>query len=114
MDLECIILTVVGGLVILGVDIVYICIQFTEWIKKHGLIKDFPLWKGTIKPLLWWIIWSCITISNVIIFAIFSLSVGTNEGIYTAYFGVIPLHTGSVALLYVCIKNAMKGKRNKS
>lgn len=114
MNINCIIGTLVSGLVILGVDIVYICILFTEWIKKHGLIKDFPLWKGTKKPLLWWIIWSCIIISNVIIFAIFSLSVGTNEGIYTAGFGVIPLHTVSVGVLYICIKNGMKHKYDES
>jgi len=108
MDFYEIIATIIGGVLIIGLDVTYIWILSKDWLKERKLVSYFPSWENTRKPFIWWLIWSCAIFTNLIVFMLSCLIANTMEAIYISLTLIVPLYSGGIGFIYICVKNAIK------
>ena len=61
------------------IDLMIVGDLYVVWIKKRRIEKEIIKWRGTKKPLYWFIGWSLGVAINLVLFIALSLAFGTRE-----------------------------------
>lgn len=90
MNLEYIILVVIGSLLIIGLNITENWWQYKILIKEEKLYKKVPSWQGTQKAYIWYIIWSIVLWFDLICFLIVAILLNSMEYLFVAFIITVP------------------------
>ncbi len=113
MDFIC--AMIIACILLFAIDIGTIFDFYRLWIKKGGLSKCFPHWEGTNKHYKWWIMWSTILFTNLIVFIIVTVfCFPFVEGVLFGVLIIYPSITILMGFIYLIVKKYFSVKSLKN
>ncbi len=79
MDSETLMIFLVSLGCLIVIDAIIIFDLYVVWIKKKRIEMEVAKWRGTRKPLYWFLSWSGAFLSNIVVFVLISCISGEPE-----------------------------------